>query len=166
MDVRKTFLSALAACFGLALFVASCAKPTTSGTSCATGQTDCSGQCINTKGNDPQNCGACGKTCGAGSTCQAGACVCGAGQLSCNNACVPSDVSNCGTCGKTCTGTQVCSGGNCASGCMTTETQCSGGKCANLTTDSANCGSCGPTLPPGGTRSDSTRVCSAATQRE
>jgi len=59
MDVRKTFLSALAACFGLALFVASCAKPTTSGTSCATGQTDCSGQCINTKGSDPQNCGAC-----------------------------------------------------------------------------------------------------------
>ena len=29
MNVRKTFLSALAACFGLALFVASCATPST-----------------------------------------------------------------------------------------------------------------------------------------
>ena len=29
MNVSKTFLSALAACFGLALFVASCATPST-----------------------------------------------------------------------------------------------------------------------------------------
>ena len=32
MIVRKTFLSALVACFGLALFVASCATPSTTGT--------------------------------------------------------------------------------------------------------------------------------------
>src|SRR6185369_15614265 len=89
MDVRKTLLSALAACFGLSLFVASCAKPSTAGSTCSTGQTDCSGQCINVMGTYPQNCGACGKKCGAGSTCQGGSCMCGAGQLSCNGACVP-----------------------------------------------------------------------------
>ena len=52
MTVRKPFLSALVACFGLALFVASCAKPSTSGTTCSGGQTDCSGQCINLMGTD------------------------------------------------------------------------------------------------------------------
>src|SRR6185369_9902735 len=100
MDVRKTLLSALAACFGLALFVASCATPSTSTNTCATGQTTCNGQCVNVSGNDPQNCGACGKTCGAGSTCQAGACVCGTGQLSCTSGCVTSDNNNCGQCGR------------------------------------------------------------------
>jgi hypothetical protein len=85
MTVRKPFLPALVACFGLALFAASCAKPSTSVTTCCGGQTDCSGQCIDLTGSDPQNCGACGKKCGAGSSCQSGACVCGSGQLSCNN---------------------------------------------------------------------------------
>src|SRR5690349_17352619 len=127
MTVRKPFLPALVACFGLALFAASCAKPSTSVTTCSTGQTDCSGQCINVMGTDPHNCGACGKTCGAGSTCQSGSCVCGAGQLSCNGACVPSDASNCGMCGKTCSGTQVCSSGACSSSCASGQMQCSGG---------------------------------------
>ena len=35
MTVRKPFLPALVACFGLALFAASCAKPSTSVTTCS-----------------------------------------------------------------------------------------------------------------------------------
>ncbi|HEY5452620.1 MAG TPA: glycosyl hydrolase family 8 [Polyangia bacterium] len=163
MDVRKPFLSALAACFSLALlFAAGCATPSTpGGTTCGTGQTACNGQCVNLMGSDPQNCGACGKTCGAGSSCQSGACVCGSGQISCASGCVASDINNCGSCGKTCTGTQVCSNGQCASDCMSDETKCSAGKCAKLASDAANCGSCGNACPSGATCSNSTCVCTA-----
>src|SRR5512142_1364614 len=114
MTVRKPFLSALVACFGLALFVASCAKPSSGGT-CASGQEMCNGSCINVMGSDSQNCGACGKSCGSGSSCQNGTCACGSGLLSCNGTCVQQDASNCGMCGKTCTGTQVCANGACSS---------------------------------------------------
>ena len=40
---------------------------------CAKGQTCCNGVCVNT-GSDPNNCGACGKTCGACQFCNFGKC--------------------------------------------------------------------------------------------
>ncbi len=43
MNVRKTFLSAPAACFGLALFVASCATPSPTGNPGAGGRQSCTG---------------------------------------------------------------------------------------------------------------------------
>ena len=61
---------------------------------CSGGQFTCGSQCVNAA-SDPQNCGVCGKTCGAGQTCQAGACACKAGALVCNGACVSSDSSHC-----------------------------------------------------------------------
>src|SRR6516162_1638813 len=128
MEARKTLLSALVACLGCVLFVASCATPATGG-GCPTGQMSCNGQCINVMGSDSQNCGACGHVCGTGSTCQSGTCACGSGLLSCNNACVSQDTSNCGSCGHTCTGTQVCASGTCSNACPTGTMQCSGGTC-------------------------------------
>jgi hypothetical protein len=46
--------------------------PTDATGSCAAGQTQCSGTCVNTS-NDPRNCGGCGKVCA--SQCYAGQCV-------------------------------------------------------------------------------------------
>src|SRR3954465_14155661 len=149
MDVRKTFLSALAACFGLALFVASCATPATTGTQCPSGQVSCNGVCTDV--TTTQNCGACGKVCGTGASCQSGACKCGTGLLSCNNMCVPSNSSNCGACGVTCPGTQVCNNGSCSAMCGTNQLQCAGGACATIATDNANCGACGTVCSGGST---------------
>src|SRR5262249_40102342 len=135
MTVRKPFLSALVACFGLALFVASCAKPSGAGSTCSSGQTDCgNGSCVNLMGNDSQNCGACGNKCGAGSSCQNGTCSCASPLLKCNGACVQQDNGNCGQCGHTCTGsTPMCSGGTCTSSCQPNEMACTAGACIDVT---------------------------------
>jgi hypothetical protein len=96
-------------------------------------------QCVNPQ-SDSQNCGVCGKVCGAGQSCSAGACVvqlpnggtcqsngqcvsgncsnttcCAAGQTGCSGACVSlsNNNANCGTCGHGCTGAATCSNGNC-----------------------------------------------------
>jgi len=74
-----SFLACVAA-LGSALFVAGCAKPS-AGPTCSSGQLECSGTCINVQ-TDSQNCGACGKTCGSGSTCQNGTCSCTNGFVS------------------------------------------------------------------------------------
>src|SRR5262245_44984917 len=106
MHVSKTFLSALAACFGLALFAARCATPSSPGTpgtggtggpSCTGSQMNCSGVCIDVT-TSAQNCGMCGKVCAQGQTCQAGQCQCSPGLLNCNNSCVANDVNHCGSC--------------------------------------------------------------------
>jgi hypothetical protein len=72
--------------------------------------------------SDPQNCGACGKKCGASLVCCAGDCVdltssnlhcsgcgkaCTTGKTCCNSTCsnMASDVNHCGSCGTKCTGT-------------------------------------------------------------
>jgi endo-1,4-beta-D-glucanase Y len=158
MNVRKTFLSALVACFGLALFVASCATPsTTPPTTCQNGQMSCGGVCTDV--TTTQNCGACGKTCGNGQVCQSGSCQCGAGLLLCNGQCVASDSSHCGSCTTTCSGTQVCSNNVCSTSCGAGQMQCSGGACANLASDNANCGSCGRVCSGGSTCQNSNCAC-------
>jgi len=114
--------------------------PTTGWVSCQ--MADGTVQCVNPQ-SDSQNCGACGKVCGAGQSCSAGACVvqlpnggtcqsngqcvsgncsnttcCAAGQTGCSGACVDLSTSNahCGACsgtGSVCTTTQQCAGGKC-----------------------------------------------------
>jgi alpha-tubulin suppressor-like RCC1 family protein len=66
--------------------------------SCAApGDSVCGNTCINTS-IDNNNCGACGKVCASGLTCQGGQCLCPAGKTDCNGTCVDtsSDDSNCG----------------------------------------------------------------------
>ncbi len=53
---------------------------------------------------DAANCGACGRACGAGVRCVAGACGCPPGKTDCNGECVDlkSDDKNCSACGRAC----------------------------------------------------------------
>jgi|SRR5215204_461877 len=84
-----------------------------------------------------------GECCPETATCVQGAgggCTCPAGQIACNNACVPSDDNNCGACGNVCSGGQVCVNGSC--GCPSGLTDCNG-TCVDTTTDPFNCGTCG-----------------------
>jgi hypothetical protein len=99
---------------------------------------------------DPSNCGACGKTCGAGEVCSAGACVvdCGAGTTKCEVAgktlCIDTqlDPSNCGARGKACGQGELCSMGACGLTCNGGSTKC-GDACTSLAYDPKNCGGCG-----------------------
>jgi hypothetical protein len=73
---------------------------------CTTGQTCCSTGCFNV-GSDPNNCSACGKSCGTGDgwECYAGGCGCGVradGHI-CGNSCVLFQTNaNCASCGNAC----------------------------------------------------------------
>jgi hypothetical protein len=72
--------------------------PTTTTCGCPTGQTNCSGTCIDLS-SDNHNCGSCGNVCPAGQMCSSGQCVCPPGTTKLCN----------GTCAHTC--------GNCPGGC-------------------------------------------------
>lgn len=75
---------------------------------------------------------------------------CSTSELDCADVCVPIDTSNCGACGTTCTspagGTVSCTEASgaysCAVTCNANRTHC-GAACADLQTDTANCGRCG-----------------------
>jgi len=142
---------------------------------CTMGTTKCGTECVDTK-TDDRNCGMCGTKCGANKVCMAGACAdnCAMGTTKCGNSCVDqqTDRTNCGGCGTTCKDGEICSAGKCAISCQQGLTKCSapvadggvadaaadassdggslsGDYCANLQSDTANCGTCG-------------KVCSAA----
>src|SRR5262249_35816110 len=55
--------------------------------SCAAGQSECSGACVNLASNNA-NCGACGAACGAGTACSNGYC-CPTGTRACGDVCIP-----------------------------------------------------------------------------
>lgn len=79
--------------------------------------------------------------------CQAGSCVCPAGQLGCGTggACIDilENDTDCGACGNACPSESECNGGECQ--CfIATETPCPDG-CADLQEDESNCGGCGLT---------------------
>jgi cysteine-rich repeat protein len=110
----------LARALAVAAFCAltACTPPSTE-EECASGQGDCSGVCRDLR-SDKQNCGACGNTCAAGFTCEAGSCkapvvTCGPEQTNCSGACrlLQSDTQNCGACGNVCPTGNTCTGGRC-----------------------------------------------------
>lgn len=77
-------------------------------------QTCCSGQCVNVQTN-PNNCGACGRTCEAGDICLNGACACGA--------------DTCQSLGKQCGSWPDGCGGTLDCGSCTPPLQCGDGVC-------------------------------------
>ncbi len=124
---------------------------------CQGSETACQGTCTDTS-TDPSNCGTCGKTCGAGEICAAGACalacyggtsVCGSGD---GGAAICADLqhdpAHCGTCDTACEAGLVCANGTCAVDCPQGSTNC-GGVCVDTNTDNAHCGDCGTACEPG-----------------
>lgn len=90
--------------------------------SCGTGLTSCSGQCVSLS-TDAKNCGSCGHACSSGQSCSNGVCVypggcltaCGSGQTCCNASCrdLQTDSQNCGSCGQACGSGNYCYKGTC-----------------------------------------------------
>jgi hypothetical protein len=125
------------------------------GVGCPIGLTCCNKLCVDTT-SDGQNCGMCGKPCGATGLC-------------CKSSCVnpQTDSSNCGACGRACSGSHAaalsCTGGLCTSTCAAGFGNCGApaapaaddGCETNLTTSPGNCGACGRAC-------SSTNVASAA----
>ncbi|HTU62370.1 MAG TPA: hypothetical protein VMF89_28115, partial [Polyangiales bacterium] len=81
---------------------------------CPTGQSLCSGRCVNVQ-NNPDHCGSCGFACDAELGCTNGVCGCARGETSCTNGCVDAqtDNQNCGSCGLVCDDGEICSAGEC-----------------------------------------------------
>jgi len=110
---------------------------------------NCGGVCVEYL-SDPNNCGACGNVCGAGTCCANGNCVaeCPAGYTFCPAAglCfdLRNDPDNCGACGNVCPVDNVCTGGACipCDGQAGKKNECDN-RCTNLNTDPFNCGACG-----------------------
>jgi hypothetical protein len=67
-------------------------EPDEAGAACAAPQLLCAGVCVNVT-SDPNNCGACGNACGAGTECVNGQCQCDA--TSCANGCCASATGPC-----------------------------------------------------------------------
>lgn len=116
---------------------------------CKPGLNLCGTSCVDNL-SDPNNCGGCGRVCGADQVCQGAACVstCSASYSSCDGACVQLDVNdqNCGSCGNACTGEQHCGNRECFT-CPANTTACYSQNgywsCANFALDNLNCGGCG-----------------------
>ncbi len=133
-----------------------CTEADASVPSCCKG-TVCGATCTDTT-SDTANCGACGKACAKGESCDSGACSPCKGAV-CGDSCVDlqSDASNCGACGKACGAGETCVDGSCGSCCTNGNTVCQGvggapDSCANFKWDPNNCGACG-------TRCSATEMC-------
>lgn len=141
------------------------------GATCDAGFVDCNGDptdgCEAHVDADAANCGACGNACGAGESCQSGACApvpCSPGTATCGGAVcdvsTATDPSNCGACGRVCTAPNAyptCDEGSCGFGvCQPWFGDCNGvtadGCEAALKTDLRNCGGCGRVCPAGTAR--------------
>lgn len=118
---------------------------------CQAGSSPCGDRCSDLKTN-AQDCGTCGKACGANQICSNGSCqssTCASGQTLCDvygtRSCIDlkSDARNCGLCGAICNDGMSCKAGNCA--CPTGTASC-GGRCvtpSSFLSDDNNCGKCG-----------------------
>ncbi len=138
--------------------------------SCSGSETLCStssgNTCINIKGSDTANCGACGYSCESGKpvnttvkSCATGVCQyqctsnltnVGSGNTSSSIQCVDltSDRNNCGSKGNICASGKVCVNSQCVqNSCDDGQTLCStgtGNTCVNIKgNDTSNCGACG-----------------------
>jgi len=111
---------------------------------CALREVQCPDGCFDLS-TDANNCGRCGHSCGAGSSCDGGECTgCDPGLVSCGGAgCfdLSSDRNHCGACDTRCAGGAACSSGQCA--CPDGLTSCGGGSCRDTNSDPMNCGGCG-----------------------
>jgi hypothetical protein len=107
---------------------------------CGTGKILCGHECTDPE-TDDSNCGRCGNICGAGLTCNRGACGCPTGFLFCEDTCIDTqnDPNHCGSCSNVCPAGTPCGGGVC--GCGAPTTLC-GSACVNEKTDPQHCGSC------------------------
>lgn len=119
-----------------------------SGISCAEGQTVCSGICRNTVA-DASNCGMCGRVCSSGQVCSSGSCSAGAAPAAVTS--VPRPLRDSAPDGTTTTP----AGG--AGTCFPDQLNC-GGTCFERN-DPNNCGSCGNVCP-------SWQICSSGTCRD
>jgi hypothetical protein len=98
------------------------ATPPDDGGSCASGQTSCSGRCVDLR-NDSRNCGGCGLACAAGLLCAGGICSCACTPpfTCCTDTCLltrfcantQSDSRHCGACFRACAAGQTCTLGEC-----------------------------------------------------
>lgn len=117
---------------------------TSDASACPGSQTLCGSECSDLT-KDPGNCGACGKSCGAGTVCSSGSCAasCGSGLTACGQSCTSTqnDPLNCGACGTKCTSGQACAAGKCVDTCGASQVVCSG-ECVDTQTDRNNCGGC------------------------
>ncbi len=120
--------------------------------------TVCGASCTDTN-SDSANCGACGKACAKGESCNNGKCSAACQGTICGDSCVDlqSNAANCGACGKACKTGETCVDGACGSCCTNGNTVCQGAggapdSCANFKWDRNNCGACG-------TRCTATEMC-------
>ena len=115
---------------------------------CPSGQTDCSGKCVNVQ-SDAKNCGKCGQVCPS-NLCTGGKCSCPSPTKLCGSTCVDvsKDNKNCGNCGKVCPSDSSCSGGSCVKGCAKPRAMCSG-ICTDTSSDPKHCGGCGKACQAG-----------------
>ncbi|TAK25189.1 MAG: hypothetical protein EPO40_22715 [Myxococcaceae bacterium] len=148
-----------------------CTDGTCALTGCPSGQTRCSGTCVDLNANVAQ-CGACGRACSlpnATPACTSGSCVvatCSAGFGDCDgsaaNGCetdTRTTTSSCGACGNICPVPQnsipACVGGSCGIFCATGFGSCDGSNAngceVSLTSSNAHCGACGRACSTGQT---------------
>lgn len=152
MNRRVLLLAFVVAAPSAALVFAACNGQSDA---CAITQTSCNGVCVTT-GNDPANCGGCGKTCQGTELCSHGACVsvCASNEQACpveagGGFCtdLQNDNANCGACGAPCQPLERCTAGQCGAGCTSGQTGCvpeGGGApfCVSTKSDGYNCGGC------------------------